>query len=330
MRVALLISLFVGLVFASGATAVALANPTGGEESATLSDEAVPIGQVAPSDLPPIGPALRPAGDQPAAPLAQGGLAIVNGIGIQTQNPTCGVPFTVHVNAANQSGQTSLPGTVSLQNIHRGTGNVNYTGSQGYPSIPVDGNYVVVFQVLVNSYISSGQELIASTNGSTFRLKYDIDRGNCPKTSSSDVPPPPSGTGQFLQVRHSGKCLDVPGGSRNAVTPVQQYSCSGADNQSWSVQGIGNGHYRIVSRYSGMCLDVQGFSQSPQGIVQQYPCNGGDNQSFSFVSTSGGYNMVVAKHSGLCLDVRGATNDDLAPIQQFNCHGNANQQWIIR
>ena len=314
-RVILLISLLAGLIFATGATAMAWADDTGDAATAGLTL---------------IEPALRPVDEQFRKPAAQGGLAVVNGIGIQDPNPTCGVPFTVHVNVANQSGQISLPGTVSLQNNHRGTGHVNYTGSQGYPDMPVNGNYVVVFQVLVNSYVSGGQQFTASTNGSTFILKYDIKRGNCSRTSSSDVTGPPPGTGQTLQVRHSGKCLDVPGGSRNSVTPVQQYSCTGGNNQSWSVESIGNGYYRIVSRFSGMCLDVQGFSQSPQGLVQQFPCNGGDNQSFSFSSVSGGYNLIIAKHSGMCLDVRAASTADLAPVQQYPCQGNNNQQWIIR
>ena len=309
MKVAILTSLLVGLMLTTGATALALVNET--VETVSVSE-----------------PALRPVDDLSSRPVAQAGLAVVNGMEIKDPNPTCGVPFTVHVNVANQSGLTSQPGTVTLQNIHRGTGNVNYTGYQNYPDQPPGGNYVVVFQVLVNSYISEGQQLNAFTNGSTFSLKYDIKRGNCPKTSSSA--PPPSTTGQSLQVQHSGKCIDVPGGSQNAITAVQQFSCTGSNNQSWAVESVGGGYYRIISRFSGMCLDVQGFSQQPQAIVQQFPCNGGDNQSFTFSNLGNGYNLIIAKHSGLCLDVRGASTADMAPIQQFTCKGSANQQWRSR
>jgi hypothetical protein len=331
MRVVLLFSLLVAFVIASGATATALGAPPNGEAPAEWVAALTTGSQTAAETVTLIEPASRPNGDQFARPAAQGGLAIVNGIGIQDPNPTCGVPFTVYVNVANKSGQGSQPGSVSLQNIHRGTENVNYTASQGYPSMPVEGNYVVVFQVLVNSYVSEGQQLIASTNGSTFSQKYNIDRGNCPKTSSSDVSNgQPEPNGHMLQVRHSGKCLDVPGGSRNSVTPVQQYTCTGNTNQAWSIESVGGGYYRIVSQFSGMCLDVQGFSQDPQALVQQFPCNGGDNQSYSFSSVGDGYNMIVAKHSGMCLDVRGASTADMAPIQQYPCKGSTNQQWIMR
>ena len=309
MKVAILAGLLVGLMLATGASALAFVEKTGGTVSVNE-------------------PALRPAGDLVARPVAQTSLAIVNGMEIRDPNPTCGVPFTVHVNVANQSSVPSQPGTVTLQNIHRGTGNVNYTGYQNYPDQPPGGNYVVVFQVLINSYISEGQQLTAVTNGSSFSLKYDINRGNCPRTSSSN--PPPATTGQSFQVQHSGKCMDVPGGSRNSIAPIQQFSCTGADNQSWAVESVGGGYYRIISRFSGMCLDVQGFSQQPQAIVQQFPCNGGDNQSFSFRNLGNGYNLIIAKHSGMCLDVRGASTADLTPIQQFPCSGNGNQQWRAR
>lgn len=328
MKVVLLIGLLVGLVFATGATAMALVAKPEKKTTAPLIKEVINKGPAKTSELALGEPELRPVGEQFAKPLAQSRLASVNGLAIQNRNPTCGVPFTVHVNVANQSGLTSLPGTVSLQNTHRGTDRVNYTGSQSYPDTPPGGNYVVVFQVLINSYVSRGQRLMASTNGSTFSLSYDLNRGNCPRSSSST--PPSSSTGQSLQVRHSGKCLDVPGGSRNSVTPVQQYSCTGNDNQTWRVESAGGSYYRLVSGFSGMCLDVQGFSRAPQGIIQQHPCNGGDNQRFSFSSTSGNYSLIVVKHSGLCLDVRGASSRNQVAIQQFPCSGNDNQQWRIR
>jgi hypothetical protein len=316
MKSTLFISLLLLLMFATGVTALALVDDTAEPEAMGLGDLISAPQMESQAQLPVNGVS--------AQPLAQTALATVNALEIQDPNPTCGRPFAVHVNVTNQSGAASLPGTVTLQNIHRGTGSTNYTGYQNYPVIDPGGNFVVVFQVLVNSYVSEGQELVASTNGSTFSTKYDIKRGGCSKTSSSAV------YSHSLQVSHSQKCMDVPGGSSNAVTPIQQFSCTGANNQEWSVESVGNGYYRIVSRFSGMCLDVKGFSQQPHAVVQQYPCNGGDNQSFTFRKVSGDYNLIVAKHSGMCLDVKGASTADLAPIQQYSCHGNSNQQWRYR
>ena len=36
-----------------------------------------------------------------------------------------------------------------------------------------------------------------------------------------------------LQVRHSGKCLDVRGASMQDAADVIQYSCHGGTNQQW-------------------------------------------------------------------------------------------------
>lgn len=142
---------------------------------------------VPPEPLPaqPGGPAMvqPPAQPQPPAPAP---LATINGLAVIDQDPVCGRTFTVHVNVTNQGGTApSAPGTVTLQNIHRGTGKVNYTGHENYPSIPPGGNYVVVFRVKMNRYHSQGQELRASTNGSNFATKYDIAQGNCKKASDS-------------------------------------------------------------------------------------------------------------------------------------------------
>lgn len=320
MKVVLLIGLLAGLVLSSGATALALVNETGGTPAAVAAEQAI-AGNQAETFAPAfIGPMSRPA-------VAQASLPTANGIEIRDRNPTCGVPFTVHVNVTNQSGQWSAPGTVLLQNFHRGTETINYSGSQTYPNLQPGSNYVVVFRVVINSYVSRGQRLVASTNGRTFSLNFDLSQGRCPRTSSSARPP---AGGYVFQARHSGKCVDVPGGSRNSVTPVQQFSCTWADNQEWALQADGTGFFRIVSKFSGMCLDVAGASQQQQALVQQFPCNGGDNQRFSLRHVSGDFNMIVARHSGMCLDVRGASTANLAPIQQFPCNGGNNQQWRIR
>jgi hypothetical protein len=327
MKVLILITLLAGLLVASAATALALADQSGGTAADSVAGQAVPGPRMQPDQPGSVQPAVHTAIGPVAQPLAQSALAIVNGLEIQDPNPTCGRPFTVHVNVANQSGSVSLPGTVTLQDVHRGSGNVDFTSFQNFPSMQPGGNFVVVFEVLINTYISRGHELTAFTNGSSFSTKYDLAQGSCSKSSSSSPSPSPD---YSLQVRHSGKCLDVPGGSRNSVTTVQQFSCTGGVNQEWALESVGNGFFRIVSKFSGMCLDVKGFSQEAQAPVQQFPCNGGDNQSFRFQHVSGDYNLIVARHSGQCLDVRGASTADLAPIQQFPCHENRNQQWRLR
>jgi hypothetical protein len=124
----------------------------------------------------------------PAAPALPPSPPTINGLAVQDPLPECGRSFTVHVNVANQGSTPTAPGTVKLQNRHRGSGKVSYTGYENYPPIPPGGNYVVVFRVKVNRYGSRGQELRASTAGSRFSTKYDIQRGRCRNTSQARPP----------------------------------------------------------------------------------------------------------------------------------------------
>lgn len=112
----------------------------------------------------------------------------INGLAVQDSQPECGRTFTVHVNVANQGSTPTNPGTVKLQNIHRGSGQVTYTGHENYPAIPPGGNFVVVFRVKVNRYESRGQELRASAADSRFSTKYDLQRGRCRNSSTSSRP----------------------------------------------------------------------------------------------------------------------------------------------
>lgn len=261
----------------------------------------------------------------PDEATAQAPSVTINGLAVMEENPECGKTFTVHANVTNQGAAPSAPGIVTLQNVHRGSGTVNFTAQEDYPSIPPGGNYIVPFRVKFDQYISRGYELIASTNGQVFRTKYDVKQGNCGKPS--DVS---SGDYYEIQARHSKKCLDVRNSSISSGADIQQYSCHGGANQQWTLQSAGNGYYEIVSRNSGKCLDVKGASKDDRATVQQYSCHNGDNQEFRLEHIDAGYFLIVAKHSGKCLDVRGADTSDLATVQQYFCNKNANQQWRLR
>lgn len=257
--------------------------------------------------------------------VAQTALASVNGLEVVDPEPECGRTFTVHVNVTNQSGTTALPGTVTLENIHRGTGATNYMATQNYPAIPPNGNYVVPVQVTISSYVSRGQQLYAGTNGSSFSTKYDIQQGNCSKTSGS-----PSIPYYELQVRHSQKCLDVKADDFTNGTPIQQYSCHGSANQKWRLESVGDGYYQIISQRSGKCIDVKAATDGDQTPVQLYDCHHGDNQKFRLQRVDGDYYLLIARHSGRCLDVRGLGQEDGAPVQQYQCNYGTNQQWRLR
>jgi glucosylceramidase len=82
-----------------------------------------------------------------------------------------------------------------------------------------------------------------------------------------------------IVATHSGKCLDVTGGTGatgNGV-PIQQYTCLGSaqTNQQWRIVTTKLGQ-QIIARHSGLCLDVTGGTGATgNGVpIQQYDCLG--------------------------------------------------------
>jgi hypothetical protein len=146
-----------------------------------------------------------------------------------------------------------------------------------------------------------------------------------------------------LRAAHSGKCMDVMGGTGATANgaAVQQYDCLGAaqSNQHWTFTPTGDGStYYVKALHSGKCLDVaHGTGAIDNGAhVQQYDCLGyaQSNQRWEVVSTGDPLTYYVkAAHSGRCLDVRGGTGatDNLVPLQQWDCLGYAqtNQRWFF-
>ncbi|WP_173152928.1 RICIN domain-containing protein [Phytohabitans suffuscus] len=126
-------------------------------------------------------------------------------------------------------------------------------------------------------------------------------------------------TYRVLKALHSGKCLDVVGGSMADGARVQQWACNSSTQQIWLVERVDAVRVRYVNLKSGKCLDVQSASTADGAAVQQWTClNGAANQSFNNGTQSGGY-QLRPRHSDKCLDVAGGSYSDGARLQQWSC-----------
>jgi nucleoid-associated protein YgaU len=132
-----------------------------------------------------------------------------------------------------------------------------------------------------------------------------------------------------IVAKHSGKVLDVKGGSTDNGADIIQYHSTGADNQLWQFVPASGGYYQITSKHSGKVLDVKGGSTQDGAQVVQYQPTGGDNQLWNFVSVGGDYYQIVAKHSARLLDVKGVSRDDGALVTQYHATGADNQLWKL-
>jgi endoglucanase len=156
------------------------------------------------------------------------------------------------------------------------------------------------------------------------RIRYgwgDTIGGGDPTT-----PPPTTGTFYRVDVRHSGKAMDVQSPNTSNGARVGQYTYGGNAWQQWQFQDAGSGYWRIISRNSGKCLDVTSAATADGAELIQYTCGSGTNQQFQMV-TNGNYFQLRARHSGKCVDVPAASTADGVVLKQYTCNSGTNQQW---
>jgi hypothetical protein len=145
-------------------------------------------------------------------------------------------------------------------------------------------------------------------------------------------------TGRYRLVAvHSGKCVDVEGGGLTDGTNIQQWTCTGGENQQWDITDCGNGIHLLKAVHSGRFMNVYNGPTPPTGSdnganIQQfgnaYTCSSGGNVKFKFTDMGSGQYQLQAQHSLKCVDVNGgsgATGDGVN-ITQWSCSGTATNQ----
>ncbi|GAA0514701.1 glycosyl hydrolase [Paractinoplanes deccanensis] len=126
----------------------------------------------------------------------------------------------------------------------------------------------------------------------------------------------PTRTGPITSA--TGKCVDVNGNSSADGTKIQLWTCSGAANQQWTVNGS-------TLRSLGKCMGVAGGSTANGAAIQLATCNGSGGQNW----TAGSSGSLVNPQSGKCLDASGAGTANGTQLIIWTCHGAANQRWTL-
>jgi hypothetical protein len=150
-----------------------------------------------------------------------------------------------------------------------------------------------------------------------------LDAGSSGPVPGSCISAPSWPAGSIIHIvsQHSGKCLDVAGGSTDDHAKVQQFHCHDGKNQLWILERNGE----IVSLNSGKCLDVPSASLDDNILLQQFACHGGPNQLWR--ATPRG--EIINVNSGKCLDIPSGDVADQVQLQQFKCNYGTNQQWVF-
>jgi endoglucanase len=127
--------------------------------------------------------------------------------------------------------------------------------------------------------------------------------------------------------RHSGKAIDVNGGSTSDGAAIIQWTRTDSTNQQWQLVDSGGGYYQLRARHSGKVVDVS--SAADGADVVQRTSSSATSQQFRVVDTDSGYVKFINRSSGKALDLWGWSTADGARISQYTDSGGANQQWQL-
>lgn len=132
-----------------------------------------------------------------------------------------------------------------------------------------------------------------------------------------------------LIAGHSGKAIQIEGGSTQNAARVVQWTPNATTSQQFRFVPSGDGYYRIMARHSGKVLDVYQWNPDNGAEIRQWPDLNGTNQQFQVLDSPGGYVRFINRFSGKALDVWEWATTDGARISQFTDTGGANQQFQL-
>lgn len=132
-----------------------------------------------------------------------------------------------------------------------------------------------------------------------------------------------------IQAVHSGKLLDIEGGSYARGRSIVTNTASGSATQRWRISHLGDGYFHIVNFASEHSLDIAGSSTGDEADVLQWPGHSGNNQIFAFQPCEDGTYLIIAKHSGKVLDVAGSEEVDGTRVIQYARQETPNQRFRL-
>ena len=132
-----------------------------------------------------------------------------------------------------------------------------------------------------------------------------------------------------IVAKHSGKCLDIPFGSKENGEKIQQYTWHEGNNQLFTLSPAFDYLFdksyscKIIAKHSGKCLDISQASITDQAQVIQWGCHEKDNQIFDIVPVY--YRISPVTHPNKCLDISNESKEDNAQVLQWSWHEGDNQ-----
>ena len=137
----------------------------------------------------------------------------------------------------------------------------------------------------------------------------------------------------------SGKCMDVPGGSKETGVQLIQWKCNKGDNQVFDFRSpagnTSNAEYLIAIPGSGKCLVALDGGRKNGTPIVQGDCASAEVWYNAFYDPSIKEYQLISNRTGRCLDVEGASKSNGAKLILWDCKSDAsaksiaNQLWRI-
>lgn len=145
-----------------------------------------------------------------------------------------------------------------------------------------------------------------------------------------------TGDGYYnIIAEHSGKALEVKGGSSAAGTAIQQNTLNrNSLAQKWCFMSAGDGYYYLCSAL-GTYMDVQSAVNSSGTPVWTYTFNGSTAQKWKLSESdyqpiaNGTYTLGNGLNTNLVLDVDSASQADYANVQLYTSNDTSAQRFEI-
>jgi hypothetical protein len=148
--------------------------------------------------------------------------------------------------------------------------------------------------------------------------------------STLPTPAPTAGPQPYYHLivnRETGQCLDVPFGTLEPRTTVEQFPVNGGTNQHWGLEPVPGDGVRIVNRHTGQCLDIPHGTSEEHVAVEQFPINGGSNQGWRLEGVGDHWYRLVNQQTGQCLEVPCESQERRTVIQQAPPSDSTYQHW---
>ncbi|MEW1871932.1 pectinesterase family protein [Streptomyces caelestis] len=147
--------------------------------------------------------------------------------------------------------------------------------------------------------------------------------------STATAATPVAGQTYRISVAAGNKCLEIKNGVPDDGALLQQWQCTDAAWQRYTLTPSGNGLHSLVSAHTGRCLEIRNGTTAQQTQAQQWQCTGAPWQQWRLNASGNGTYQIINNTSGLCLANQNAGTANGTPIVQETCADTTTKQWLF-